>query len=196
MCHRGEPLTTSLPNRITEKVSTLKRFTENSVILENGEEIQIDSVVYCTGYKYDFSFLPKGMIKLREDNIVSNLYQSVMPVDYSTLFFMGLPREIPFFPAGDYQALFIRAVLDGTAKLPPVEEIKEMVSRGVSWAVDRTNWLVWIEDLATISGFESPRSTKALMKIWDYHFNLWLKDWASCWSLTYKIKGSDFVVVQ
>lgn len=195
MCHRGKPVATKLPKGITEKTSSFKRFKENSVVLENGEDIPIDSVVYCTGYKFDFPFLPKGMIKLGKDNNICNIYQSILPVDYSTLLFMGLPRESPDFPTSEYQALFIRAVLDGTANLPSINERAEMVAKGISCIVDRYGWLDWIVELAEMANTNGPQFGKALKQIWDYHYNLWLTDWPNCWSLSYKINGPDSFVI-
>lgn len=127
MCHKGPKLQTKLPTNITEKVVEFKELTESSVILEDGDELFIDSVIFCTGYTYDFSFLPKGTVEIGESKNICNIFKTIVSVQYSNLFVMGVLRNGSFFKSGECTAKFISGVLDGTVKLPDENCILDIV---------------------------------------------------------------------
>lgn len=84
----------------------------------------MDSIIYCTGYLYDYPFLPDGVVKIENDKI-RNFYKEMIPDQYSSILFMATPRRVAFFPQADGQARFIRALLEGSAKLPEIENMKQ-----------------------------------------------------------------------
>ncbi|XP_076088426.1 uncharacterized protein LOC143058835 [Mytilus galloprovincialis] len=195
LCHRGPKLETCLPENIVQKTSGFKRYTPFSVVLENGEELPVDTVIYATGYKYNFSILPEGLLKLGKGNLICNLFKYILTPNYSTIFFMGIVREVAFFPTSEYQALFIKSVLEGLANLPDQEEMKRIISKDSERVIGGDNQWEWIKELSDISG-KSKALPLVMKKIWDYHFDIWGKDFAKCRSLVYKATGPDsFVLV-
>lgn len=183
---------TRLPGNIVEKAPTFNRIKQSSVILENGEELEVDSIIYCTGYQYYFPFLPDGIIQTTDDNkMVTSLYKEIVPVDYSSLMFMAVPRLIAFFRHCDHQALFIRAILDGSVVLPVKEEMRTIIAQDVQYRpVNADTQWAWHDELSSIAGNFDP-NPPVLKQIWDHHFAVWAKDIDKCRKLAYKITGPD-----
>lgn len=132
-----------MPDNIIQKTSGFQRFTKSSIILTNGEDLPIDTAIYCTGYKYNFPFIPEGLLKVGSNNLVSNLYKFAIPAPYATIFFMGITREVAFFPISDHQALFVRAVMEHTAKLPSQREMTEIIEHEYNRTVNGANQWEW-----------------------------------------------------
>lgn len=84
------------------------------------EETDVDAVVFCTGYLYDFPFLPD----LRPDLItdghgVHGLYKHLFHARHPTLAFVSLlTKSIPWHVA-EAQAAALAAVWSGNLALPP-----------------------------------------------------------------------------
>lgn len=196
LCHRHNKLETPLPDNIVQKTSGFKRFTTTSVVLENGEELPVDTVIYCTGYQYNFSFLQEGLLEIGKNNLVNNLYKQIVPAQYSTMFFMGIPREVAFFALSDHQALFIKSVIEGSTNLPTQEVMKEIIKRESAVPVDGNSQWEWDNDLSKISGKFQPTS-EVLKNIWNYHFKVWEVNFSKCRSLSYKRIGeNDFETLE
>ncbi len=143
--HRGNPYI----NRDTvfadnvKPVPKVKCFKQSSVILEDDSEIEIDSVVLCTGYKYDFPFLPEPCQPMTPEDekiqALSRLYKAMIHVDYPTLYFIGMLKVIPSFIVNDLQAQFAVADLLGHTTLPDragmvkdiQEDFQDKVKKGI-----------------------------------------------------------------
>ncbi|CAC5411934.1 unnamed protein product [Mytilus coruscus] len=145
LCHRGPKLETCLPENIVQRTSGFQRYTPFSVVLENGEELSVDTVIYATGYKYNFSILPEGLLKVGKE---------------------------------------------GSAKLPDQEEMNRIISKDSERVIGGDNQWEWIKELSDISG-NSKALPPVMKKIWDYHFDIWGKDFAKCRLLVYKATGPD-----
>jgi lysine/ornithine N-monooxygenase len=72
----------TLPENLIEKNSGFKRITKSSVILQNGEELPVDAIIYSTGYKYSFPFLPEGMVRWDKNRLITHFYKDIIPVEY------------------------------------------------------------------------------------------------------------------
>jgi hypothetical protein len=81
MCNRGPEFPAPLPSNMEQKLSSFDHMTANSIVLESGEEIIVDSVIYCTGYQYDFPFLPDGIVKVEDTSLGNDINIIVL---YST----------------------------------------------------------------------------------------------------------------
>ena len=97
---------------------------EDGTIVEN-----VDSIVYCIGYEYDFPFLdPKDANFSVDENYVNPLYEHLfVPENRSSLSFVGLCWKVVPFPQFELQAKWIAKLLSGDLKLPPTKEMLKHV---------------------------------------------------------------------
>ncbi|CAG2231747.1 unnamed protein product [Mytilus edulis] len=196
LCHNWTKAPTILPDNITEKRSSFKRFTKSSVILDNDDELDVDAVIYCTGYKHEFKFLPEGIVKIGKNSDVSNFFKYIFPAEWRTLFFMGIPRQVSFFKMSDHEALFIRSVLENKAKLPNDEEMQKIIEYdGANRRITCHNQFDWDKELAHYAGTFQPYPP-VMKKVWDHYFNSWSNDFSNCKKNTYKVQGNESFSVE
>lgn len=72
---------------------TIEKFNEHSIVVSSGEEVAVDDVIFCTGYKLEFPFLRDD---LSENFVIStagrqhlNAYKLVMHPSHPTLCALG-----------------------------------------------------------------------------------------------------------
>ena len=194
LCHKKSPLETRLPENVVEKTSGFNKFTTTSVVLDNGEELPVDTVIYCTGFLYKYPFLQDGIIKINANNRVTNLFMNIIQPEYSTLFFLGIKKPVAFFPLSDHQARFVLSVLDGTAKLPTRNEMLAIINTDSENEVILSQW-EFDKEISNIAGNFEPLPP-VLQKIWDYHFTIWRTEFAKSRTLSYKvIDHNSFVIL-
>ncbi|XP_053928866.1 flavin-containing monooxygenase 5 isoform X2 [Cuculus canorus] len=116
-----------LPNRIISGRVLVKpniqKFTETSVIFDDGTREDIDVVVFATGYSFSFPFL-EGYVKVVENQIP--LYKFVFPPDMEkpTLAFIGLIQPMgPIMPISELQCRWATRVFKGLQKLPSIDRM-------------------------------------------------------------------------
>ena len=78
-------------------------FSPSGKLIVGGEELDIDTFMYCTGYHYGFPFISDEIVGV-DDNWVNPLYQDIVPPGDNTLGFIGLPYLIIPFPMFEMQA--------------------------------------------------------------------------------------------
>lgn len=121
-CHRRKTMSPSFPDDIIQKPSIV-RMTETTAVFTDGTEAEVDSVIFCTGYKYSFPFLQEGLIST-ENERVTPLYKHMVHIDYPNLIFVGIPKQWNHFPQIHNQSKVAVAALEGRAPLPSKEEMK------------------------------------------------------------------------
>lgn len=98
-----------------------------SVRFEDGTvEMDIDTVLYCTGYLYSYPFLDSlepAVITTGER--VEKTYQHIFYQPHSTLSFVGLNQRVIPFPVSEVQSAVIARVLSGRLPLPTEEEMRQ-----------------------------------------------------------------------
>lgn len=104
---------------------------QRSVIFANGkEERDIDSIVFCTGYEYEYPFLSRlpGFEGGNGGGNVST-YLHIFHIDFPSLTFALLPLRVVAFPFAETQAAVIARVWSERLQLPShdkrVEWLKE-----------------------------------------------------------------------
>jgi hypothetical protein len=62
------------------------------LLLENGDQITADAVIFCNGYLHSLPFCEKGLVEAKEQaSYLSPLYQHFVHCEYpDSLFFIGL----------------------------------------------------------------------------------------------------------
>ena len=106
---------------------SIDRFEGSKVFFTDGSSGEYDVVVYCTGYRVSFPFLPEDVVRA-EDNHV-DLYRRVVHPDHPGLYFVGLIQPLgAIMPLAEAQAEWIGDLVTGVGALPPVEEMRRQIA--------------------------------------------------------------------
>ncbi|KAA0202625.1 hypothetical protein HAZT_HAZT009104 [Hyalella azteca] len=128
LCHNLPiPFPAALPSNLEQKAGIVgvKQGTSNTLVLKDGSELEVDALLYCTGYYYTFPFLADSCGVTVEDQQVWPLYRHLIHCDYPTLAFVGIPTKILPFPLFDIQVRFFLRFLTGEMSLPSCSEMHD-----------------------------------------------------------------------
>lgn len=182
----------------------VRQLLPDGAVLNDGDVINADALVLCTGYHYSFPFLPpECQVEVNADNFVTPLYKHVIHCRYPTMSFVGVPKLIIPFPMFDRQARFIVAVLSGEMSLPAAgemesdvrREFQELLSAGKPpknfHTMQSAQW-AYNDWLAFAAGFEP--LPPVLDELYERVFLRRSMNYVSFKTLNYKITdGSSFV---
>ncbi|XP_030828992.1 flavin-containing monooxygenase FMO GS-OX-like 2 isoform X1 [Strongylocentrotus purpuratus] len=115
---------TPLPSNVKE-VQAIKSVGKTEVEFLDGCKDTFDSIVFCSGYDYDFSFLHPDCLVDVSDGRITPLYKHLIHQIFPSLCFMGISKRFCPYPHFNAQALFFLAALDGSVKLPTEKEMHE-----------------------------------------------------------------------
>jgi hypothetical protein len=120
-CHRREPekFPPSFPKDIVQRPPFV-RMTKDSVVFPDGSSLQVDAVIFCTGYHYSFPFLKDDVITIKDERI-EPIYKHMVHIEYPNLIFVAIPRVGPFFPHYHEMAKLASLILAGKVELPSRE---------------------------------------------------------------------------
>lgn len=122
----------------------ISQVNEKSVLFGNGEEVEVDSIIFCTGtraieankfmsnriivigYCKEFPFLNKNCEIEIDDGWVMPLFKQIININHPTMAIIGLPNKVCPFPMGEYQSKFFLAYLKGNFKLSKEEMLADM----------------------------------------------------------------------
>ncbi|CAH1395221.1 unnamed protein product [Nezara viridula] len=95
---------------------------DKTVTFADGTTEEVDVVIYCTGYTYNFPFLTEdcGIIV---DQYVGPLYKHLINIERPTMCIVGLPKYCPHQYMVDYQVRAYLNILLGESKIPSKEEM-------------------------------------------------------------------------
>ena len=127
LCHKRNLLPSELPSNVTQKPG-IQKVLPKSVILDNNEEILVDTLLFCTGYNYYFPFLASECHVTVNKKRITPLYKHILHARFTTLAFIGIPNVICPFPLFDRQVQFVCAALDGRMALPSQAEMENNIS--------------------------------------------------------------------
>ncbi|EEA93210.1 NAD(P)-binding domain-containing protein [Pseudovibrio sp. JE062] len=108
------------------------RVEGKNIYLQNGEVLyDVDAIILCTGYIYDFPFLKGSLNDIELSGCsIGPLYLNMFYPSDPTLIFLGLPRFTVHFASIQLQSVYCAKILSGELELPPIEEIKAEVANG------------------------------------------------------------------
>ena len=113
--------------RITPKPN-IDRLEGDRVRFADGSVEEIDTIVYCTGYKITFPFLSQEVLDTAANR--AKLYRRVVHPDRPGLYFMGLVQPLgAIMPIAEAQSEWIADVLQGKVELPEPAEMKQVIER-------------------------------------------------------------------
>lgn len=97
---------------------------DGRVIFQDGNAVCADSIIHCTGYKYEFPFLETNGEVTVDDNRVGPLYKHVFPPALAPwLSFVGLPWKVAPFFLCELQSKWIAGILSNRIALPSKEDM-------------------------------------------------------------------------
>jgi hypothetical protein len=106
----------------------IDRFETGRVRFADGTAEEVDTVIYCTGYKISFPFLDPALISV-EGNQVS-LYRRVVPPGLPGLYFIGLVQPIgATMPIAEAQSEWVADLLEERAVLPAQPQMNGEIAR-------------------------------------------------------------------
>lgn len=111
--------------------------TPDAAILKDGERVQADTLIFCTGYRFAFRFLSDECRPaiLHDGQVVDGLYLHLIHFAFPTMSFIGIPMRVCPFPLFDRQVRFFLATLDGTVRLPSSDEMLQSVRKEMEASV-------------------------------------------------------------
>eukprot|EP00741_Cyanophora_paradoxa_P017140 tig00020960_g16552.t1 len=164
-----------------EMVAGVQRFEgggSRSVLLSDGSSLEIDTVIYCTGYNYEFPFLdPSCGVEVAGAKWARGILKDVFLARNPRLSFACLGSQVIPFPLAELQGRWIAGVYGGRLSLPPQAEVEAEVAREETRRArlpaklaHRTDHVAYCDALAELVGAtprtfrpESPRLTWALL---------------------------------
>lgn len=148
----------------------------NTVLLEYGTSVEVDTIIYCTGYEVDYSILGCNDPTLVDnqgheshDKATPRLYQNVFSLIYpESLAFVGIAITLsPAFLLSDLTSMAIAQLWStkpGSPVLPPQNTMEAWYTEHLGWArsirslsehakfppmsVKNGPWFRWVQDVA------------------------------------------------
>ena len=104
----------------------IRELDGDGVIFADGSREQIDSIIYCTGYKITFPFFKPEVYEAQ--NNVLPLFHHVFPPQYRDLFFIGFVQPLgAIMPLAEFQSIWVSKYLLGQYGLPSPREMEQSI---------------------------------------------------------------------
>lgn len=138
----------------------VREFKEDTVIFEDGYEVNVDVVVFCTGYQVEFPFLDDHVLTVKDS--VTNLYKRMLPFhhEHMTMGVVGLISAFsPVPPICELQARWIIGVFKGDIRLPSRTTLdaicakqKTIIEENSGKGTNETLWIEYFQYINDIAG--------------------------------------------
>lgn len=129
LSHNNPTLPTKLPKNIVQVPGIIECITDHGFLLADGSKVQVDALLYCTGYEFCFPFLSNKCSLKIENRQMYPLYKHMIHADYPTIAFIGLPLTIVPFILFDRQIQWFTSILAKASSLPSSDEMKAEIQR-------------------------------------------------------------------
>lgn len=111
-----------------EMKPAVERLTPRGVLLADGTELELDAIVYCTGFEIRFPFFDESMISYRRDKFRN--YGLMVNLDYPNLFFIGLFNPLgTYAPIAERQARWAARLISGSLRVPSRAKMERWYAR-------------------------------------------------------------------
>jgi dimethylaniline monooxygenase (N-oxide forming) len=112
--------------RITPKPN-IARIDRGTVRFVDGSSAEVDTIVWCTGYRISFPFLDPELIATHGNHVA--LYRRVVHPGLPGLYFIGLVQPLgAIMPIAELQSEWIADVLQGRAALPDAPTMRAEIA--------------------------------------------------------------------
>ena len=106
----------------------IAKLEDDQVRFEDGTSEQIDTIVWCTGYKATFPFLDQALVSAPDNDLP--LYKRVFKPGIDNLCFIALLQPLgATMPLAEAQGKWVAAYLRGEYHLPPLAEMETVTWR-------------------------------------------------------------------
>ncbi|KAK3600992.1 hypothetical protein CHS0354_008101 [Potamilus streckersoni] len=130
---RSGPMGFKWPEEIKEK-PLLERIEGQTVFFKDGTFTEVDAIIYCTGYKHTFSFLPDNL-RLQTENTLypPNLYKGIVWIKTGNnkLMYIGMQNQYYTMTMFDVQSFWACRVILGEKTLPERDIMETDMSRWI-----------------------------------------------------------------
>lgn len=118
--------------KIKNQRTSIKAFTKTGLELENGEHIDCDIVIFGTGYKSNYSFLPEAFKKSQEADGVY-LYRHIIHPDLANMAFIGRAATFSNSLTSHLAAAWLVNLLKDKFKLPDHDQMLAEIEAIKQW---------------------------------------------------------------
>jgi dimethylaniline monooxygenase (N-oxide forming) len=106
----------------------IERIDGRTVHFVDRTTAEIDTIVWCTGYRITFPFLSSDVVDATDNRIA--LYRRVVHPDRPGLYFIGLVQPLgAIMPIAELQSEWIADVLERKVALPGPDEMRQVIER-------------------------------------------------------------------
>lgn len=191
----GKKATIKLPATVAEKPDIVK-FTETGAVFVDGSFEEFSTVIYATGYDYQFPFLSIDCGLHCREKFVQPLYKHCININRPSLAIIGIPYFAVAMPLFDLQARFCLTFMTNKKQLPLREEMledteRDMTERWTRLKRHKAHFLgmdkhaEYYEDLAKTAGIEGIKPVVA--KIFNKSFGNFFDNFNTFRSFNFKI---------
>ncbi len=123
--------------RVSPLRSSIKKFTETGVELENGEQLEADLVVFGTGWQRDLSFIDESLRQEVFKDGRFRLYRRILPPEQQRLAFVGYFPTLACPISSEIAAHWTAECFSGDLQLPDVGAMDKEIEILEDWARER-----------------------------------------------------------
>merc|ERR1711870_42752 len=135
--------------KVGAQKGAIARFTKTGVVLTDGSEMDVDMVIFGTGFTKSYAYLePALRERLNRQSDGLYLYRNMFPMQVPDLCFVG--SEVSTFNnilTQGLQALWLKQVLIGQVALPSLEAMEQTIAKELAW---KRSWMPKKGDRAAI----------------------------------------------
>jgi cation diffusion facilitator CzcD-associated flavoprotein CzcO len=124
--------------KVEAKQDSIKSFSENGLVLESGEEIEADVVVFGTGWNQGIDFLSEELNNLVIQDGQFRLYRHILPPAEKHLGFVGYASTFNNTLTAEVAANWLAQVFRGDQRLPEEEYMQKEIDRLLAWIKEYT----------------------------------------------------------
>jgi dimethylaniline monooxygenase (N-oxide forming) len=125
-------------DRITAKRASISKFTEAGVELDNGEQVDVDLVVFATGWQRDLSFIDETLRNQIFNSGRFRLFRRILPPEQQRLAFIGYFPTLSCPISSEIAAHWAAQCFSGALELPSTAEMDNEIVRLEDWARSRS----------------------------------------------------------
>jgi dimethylaniline monooxygenase (N-oxide forming) len=113
--------------RITPKPN-IERIEGHGVRFTDGTSVEVDTIVWCTGYRVTFPFLSSAVMEVKGNRV--SLFRRVVHPEAPGLYFIGLVQPLgAIMPIAELQSEWVADLFEGSAALPEPEVMRREIER-------------------------------------------------------------------